>query len=135
MGDHGLLYLDLVGHVATALYAQGRFDEAQRYVDKNQTDPTPLSPDLHLVEAKLLARRGQPGAARELLRRISAVQPAEPPPFNRAELLESTAEVERLAGELSRAAECLTAALRIYEERRAPAVAGRLRSVLAGLRA
>jgi predicted ATPase/DNA-binding SARP family transcriptional activator len=135
MGDHGGLYLDLVGHVATALYAQGRFDEAQRYVDENQTDPTPLSPDLHLVEAKLLARRGQPGAARELLRRISAIQPAEPPPFNRAELLEATAEVERLAGELSRAEECLAAALRIYQERRAPAVVARLRSVLAGLRA
>ncbi len=135
MGDHGVLYTALGGHVAAALYEQGRFDEAQRYIDENRGVQTPLTPNLGLVEAKLLARRGQLGEARQLLARLGAAHPAQPPAAARAGLLEAEAEVERLAGNPQRAEECLAAALRIYEERRAPAVVARLRPVLAALRA
>ena len=52
-----------------------------------------------------------------------------------ADVLEARAEVERLAGAPGQAAASLRAALQIYEDRRATALAERTRAALASLAA
>jgi hypothetical protein len=54
-------------------------------------------------------------------------------PAEQADVLETRAEVERLAGAPDQAAASLRAALGIYEDRRATFLAGRARAILASL--
>jgi hypothetical protein len=54
-------------------------------------------------------------------------------PAEQADVLETRAEVERLAGAPDQAAASLRAALGIYEDRRATFLAGRARATLASL--
>ena len=136
LGERGEYLVDLAVLLANALYDQGRFDEAQQLIDEASADPSPDKIGATwLTEAKLLARRGQFAAARQLLGQ--AVAPMSPAswPLAQAEVLESRAEVERLAGEPGRAAASLRAALRIYEDRRATTLAKRAKAALARLTA
>ena len=87
------------------------------------------------VKAKLLARRGQFGAARRLADEGEALVPPTASPLARAMVHEARAEVERLAGAPGQAATRLSAALEIYRDWRATALAERVRSARASLAA
>jgi hypothetical protein len=86
-----------------------------------------------LTQAKLLARRGQFTAARQQAGQAEALLSSASTPIERADVLEAKAEIERLAGSPSRAAASLHAAIGLYEDRRATALAERARIILASL--
>jgi tetratricopeptide (TPR) repeat protein len=135
MGERSFLLPCTVG-LAEALYGQGRFDEAAQMIE----EPLDAAPPFYaaraaFVKAKLLARRGQSAAARRLADEAAALSPPTEAPNAQADFHEARAEVERLAGAPGEAAARLSAALRIYEDRRAPALAGRVRTALASLTA
>jgi predicted ATPase/DNA-binding SARP family transcriptional activator len=133
IGDRG--YREgLAFQLAEILFQQGRLDEAQQLIDEIWADP---SSDLigfpRLTEAKLLARRGQFPEARQLVGEAEAFLTATSDPLLQAEVLETKADVERLAGAPGPAVASWRAALRIYEDRRATALAERTRAALASL--
>jgi predicted ATPase/DNA-binding SARP family transcriptional activator len=134
MGEHRLVH-DLIGLLADALYKQGRFDEAQQLLDEADTRPWNTVYSTWLTEAKLLARRGQFAAARALVSQAEARQSPTSAPMPRADVLRARAEVERLAGAPGQAAASLRAALDIYEQQRATALASQVRAALASLAA
>jgi hypothetical protein len=132
MGKGGGLMDGLVGQLAEALYAQGRFDEA-RTAGQAQRGPVAIRYDKRLTEAKLLARDSQFTQARQVLSEVAASNSPVPSPLDQAYVVETKAEVERLAGNPERAAASLRAALHIYEDRRATSLADQARSALADL--
>ena len=134
MGERGYLG-DIAGMIAETLYAQGRFDEAQQMLDEARAASAPGHDETRLTQAKLLARRGQIAAARQLADEAVAQIPPTSPPWEQAFVLETRAEVDRLAGAPSHAAADLRAALRIYEDRRATCLAERAKAALASLTA
>ncbi len=87
------------------------------------------------MRAKVLARRGQSAAARHLADEAAAIAAPGFSTLLRAYALEAQAEVSRLAGAPEEAAGRLRQALRMYEERRASALADRSRAALASLSA
>ena len=135
MGERGGYVADLASLLAEALYAQGRFDEAQQLMDTAPADPSPATSGKWLIEAKLLARRGHFSTARQLVGQVEALLSPNSSPTDRAEVLEANAEVERLADAPGQAADSLRGALRIYEDRGATALADRVRAALASLTA
>jgi tetratricopeptide (TPR) repeat protein len=138
MGERGGYVIDLAGLLANALYEQGRFDEAQQLISGACAEPLPSSRPLsgtRLTEAKLLARRGQFGAARRLVDQSQALLSPSSGPADLANVLATRAEVERLAGASGRAAASLRAVQQIYEDRRATILAERARAALAHLTA
>ena len=118
LGERGRYVVDLAALLADALYEQGRFDEAQQLIDQGVFAVVPsgtvFSP--RLTEAKLLARRGQFAAARQLA--DQALLSPTSAPMRQADALLARAEVERLAGAPDQAAASLRAALHIYEDMR-----------------
>ena len=129
MGEHRLVH-DLIGLLADALYKQGRFDETQQLLGEAGTRLWNTVYSTWLTEAKLLARRGQFTAARALLGQAETRQSPTSSPMLRANVLKARAEVERLAGAPGQAAASLRAALDIYEQQRATALAGQTRTAL-----
>ncbi len=123
--------------LAEALYAQGRFDEAQQMTDEAMAADVPEAgiwkTSLLSLRAKVLARRGQPDAARRLVAEAEALLTPASSTAVRTEVLEAKAEVSRLAGALDEAAASLRTALRLYEDRRATHLAGQVRADLAAL--
>jgi hypothetical protein len=118
------------------LYQQGRLDEAQQLIDELWAEPSLNLPGLpRLTEAKLLGRRGQFRAARQLVDEAQARLTPTSPPLMHAHVHETRAEVDRLAGAAGQAGNSLRAALRIYQDRRATALAEQTRAALASLAA
>jgi tetratricopeptide (TPR) repeat protein len=122
--------------LARALYAQGRFNEAQQMADEARAagvaDAEAWSGGLNL-RAMLLARCGQFPAARDLLAEAEArISPATSA-LTRAELLRAKAEVDLLAGAPDRATASLHAALGLYEDRLATQLAAQIRADLAAI--
>ncbi len=117
--------------LAEALYDQGRFDADAQMNEEPLDGASPnFAARAAFVQAKLLARRGQFTEARSLTEEGARLAPAASP-LAQATVHEASAEVERLAGEPGQAAARLRAALRIYEDRRATALAERARTALA----
>ncbi len=137
MGERRYL-ADVIAMLAEALYAQGRFDEAQQMTDEAQAVNVPdadfWNGQLN-VRAKLLARRGQFAAARRLIAEAEALITPATSVLTRAWVLEAKAEVGRLAGAPDQAAASLRAALRIYDDRRATRLAAQIRAALAAVAA
>jgi predicted ATPase/DNA-binding SARP family transcriptional activator len=134
MGERGGYVVDLAGLLAEALYAQGRFDEARQVIERANAGRSPATTNYTcLTEARLLARRGQFAAARKLIGQAEGLLSPASSPVAQADVLESIAEVERLADAPSQAAASLRAALRIYEDRGATALAERAHVALASL--
>ena len=135
LGERGRYVVDLAALLAEALYEQGRFDEAQQLIDQGVFAVVPsgtvFSP--RLTEAKLLARRGQFAAARQLA--DQALLSPTSAPMRQADALLARAEVERLAGAPDQAAASLRAALHIYEDMGSATQAMRARAALASLAA
>jgi tetratricopeptide (TPR) repeat protein len=136
LGNRGILCSSLA-LLADAVYAQGRLDEAQELA--RQAKAISSSPDRdsqtrwRAVRAKVLARRGQFPAARQLADESLAIAAPSSSTLLHAYALETQAEVSSLAGAPEEAAGHLRAALRLYEERRASALADRIRAALASL--
>jgi class 3 adenylate cyclase/tetratricopeptide (TPR) repeat protein len=127
----------ITGMLAEALYAQGHFDEAQRLTEEAQAATAPDDPDgqarWRATRAKLLARNGQFSAARKLASEAEALIASTSWEALKAEILMAKAEVNRLAGAPHQAADCLRAALRIYEDRGATPRAEQATAALASL--
>jgi predicted ATPase/class 3 adenylate cyclase len=134
MGQGGGFAVDLTCLLADALYDQGRFDEAQQMLDQARAASHPDKAGItSLTQAKLLARQGQVEAARQLAGQEEALLSPSSLPIEHATVLETKAEIERLAGAPAQAAASLRAAIEIYDGLRAIALAERARTALAGL--
>jgi non-specific serine/threonine protein kinase len=137
MGERGYLGI-LAGLLAEALYAQGRFDEAQQMIEEAETTAGPSETDAMVlwrsVKAKVLARRGQFPAAWQLIAQAEA-EISSTSWVNQAAVLMAKAEVSQLAGALDQAAASLQATLRIYEERHVLPLAEQVKVLLASLTA
>ena len=134
MGERYFLAIATVV-LAEALYDQGRFDEAAQMIEGPLDGMSPtFAARAAFVKAKLLARGGQFAAARGLAEEGARLAPAGSP-LAQATAHEAAAEVERLGGAPGQAAARLRAALQIYEDRRATALAERVRTALASLEA
>jgi predicted ATPase/DNA-binding SARP family transcriptional activator len=137
MGERRYL-ADIANLLARALYAQGRFDQAQRMIEEAQAAPVPeikAEADNCAIQAQLLAQRGQVSAARRLMYEVEALVAPVSSPLDRAWMLVAKAEVNRLAGAPDEAAASLREALRIYEDRRAHSLAAPVTAALASLAA
>jgi len=123
--------------LAEALYAQGRFDEAQQMTEEAQAAPVVAEVDLQPAwwarQAQLLARRGRLSAARRMMDQAEALLAPVSSPWDHGWMLVAKAEVNRLAGAPEAAAADLRKALRIYEDRQAPSLAAPVRTALASL--
>jgi tetratricopeptide (TPR) repeat protein len=136
LGGRGGYVVDLAVLLADALYEQGRFDEAQQLIDQVNAEPSSATVlSTRLTEARLLARRGQFAAARQLVGQAEALLSPTSPSMLQTEVLTTRAEVERLAGAPGQAAASLRAALQIFEDLRAATLARRARAALASLAA
>lgn len=107
--------------LAQAVYAQGRYDEAQELSREAERSTRPNDVHSHIIwrgtRAKVLARGGEFKAAEELVR--AAVDYAETSDFlhSHAEALTDLAEVLALAGRSADAASGIEAAIRLHEEK------------------
>jgi predicted ATPase/DNA-binding SARP family transcriptional activator len=125
-------YLVVVGYfLASSLYEQGRYDEAQQVVEEiwrpSSDDPDKVS--LLLVAAKVQARRGNVDAAERLIgeaRRDHATTH----PMWVGEALLAEGEILELGGKLEKASTVFEAALALYEGIRAVPLAERARTAL-----
>jgi class 3 adenylate cyclase/tetratricopeptide (TPR) repeat protein len=134
----GQAYLaSTAGVLAEALYAQQRFDEAQQMTEEAQAlaaaDDIDAQARWRATRAKLLARRGQFLAARQLAAEAVALVAPTSWATLQSEALMARAEVNRLAGARDQAEASLRAALRIYEDRHALPLAEQARAALASL--
>jgi MalT-like TPR region len=133
-GDYLSTY---AGSLAEALYAQGRFDEAYQMTEEAQAAAPPGDIDAQTrwraARAKVLARRGQFPAARTLLDEATALVSPTSWAVLQAQTLMASAEVDRLAGAPEQAATRLRAALRIYQDLHATALAEQATTALASL--
>jgi predicted ATPase/DNA-binding SARP family transcriptional activator len=138
MGERGYR-ATLVTLLAEAVYAQGRFGQAQRLTEEAEAlagaDDYPAQARWRATRAKLLARAGQYPAAARLAEQAVALIPATADPPDRAEFLVAKAEVSRLAGALDEAEVSLRQALQFYDDRRAAPLAERTRATLASIAA
>jgi predicted ATPase/DNA-binding SARP family transcriptional activator len=136
MGEQGFLS-QAASLLAKALYAQGRFDEAQRMTEEAEAAALPNDTLVRVrwqsTRARLLARRGQFSAGRALLDEAETLIPPACRNVEKAGLLMAKTEVEWLAGAPDEAAANLRAALRIYEDLHVVPLADLAGRALAGL--
>ena len=136
MGERG--YLSTVaGFLAETLCAQGRLGEAQQMTEEAQAAAPPGDIDAQArwraARAKVLARSGQFPAARTLLDEAEALVSPTSWAVLQGQVLMARAEVDRLAGAPQQAEASLRAALRLYQDRHAPLLAGQAAAALASL--
>jgi predicted ATPase/DNA-binding SARP family transcriptional activator len=139
MGERRYL-VDVATLLGQALYAQGRFDEARQKTEEALAAPaardnTWAQASCRAIQAQLLAQRGQFSTARRQMNEAEALVTPDSSPSDRASMLVARAEVSRLAGAPDEAAADLRQALRVYEDRRVPALAAPVRAALASLTA
>jgi tetratricopeptide (TPR) repeat protein len=136
MGERGFLCTMLAG-LAEAQYALGRADQALRLTEEAEAlaaaDDLDAQARWRMTRAKVLAQRGQFTAARQLADEAEALIAPTTWAEYQAAILVAKAEVAKLAGAPAEAAASLREALRIYEDRRAMALADRTRAALASL--
>ena len=129
----------VVAFLAEALYAQGRLDEAQRLTEDAEAlagaGDVISQAQWRATRAKLLARRGESGAAARLADEALAQIPATSTDPLLGEVLTAKAEVLRLAGAPGDAETALRRALQLFEDRRMTALAERAHALLASLAA
>jgi class 3 adenylate cyclase/tetratricopeptide (TPR) repeat protein len=120
-----------------ALYEQGRYAEAERYVDVVReaalSDDVEAQASWRLLSAKLLAQRGRHGEAEALAAEaLELVQPTDALTL-RATAFGDLATVRRLAGRRSDADVALREALRLYETKGNTVAAARIAATLEAL--
>jgi predicted ATPase/DNA-binding SARP family transcriptional activator len=138
MGERGYRST-AIAFLAEALYAQGRLDEAQRLTEDAEAlagaGDVFSQAQWRATRAKLLARRGESGAAVRLADEALAQIPATSFDPVLGETLTAKAEVLRLAGAPCDAETSLRRALQLFEDRRMTPLAERIRALLASLAA
>jgi tetratricopeptide (TPR) repeat protein len=136
MGERGFLS-SLLAYLAEAEYVLGRVGEAHRLTE--EAEALAVADDLdaqvrwRATRAKVLAQRGQFTAARQLAGQAEALVAPTTGAELQAAVLVARAEVAKLAGAPAEAALSLRKALRIYQDRRAVALADQARAALASL--
>ena len=138
IGERGFLS-SMLASLAKVEYALGRAGEAHRLTEEAEAlaaaDDLDAQVRWRATRAKVLAQRGQVTAAMQLVGQAEALIAPTTCAELEAEILVAKAEVAKLAGAPAEAAASLRAALRIYEDRRAVALAKRTRAALASLAA
>jgi predicted ATPase/DNA-binding SARP family transcriptional activator len=136
MGERGFLSIMLAG-LAEAKYELGRAGQAYELTQEVEAlagaDDLDVQARWRMTRAKVLAQRGQFAAARQLAGEAEALIAPTSWAEYQAAILVAKAEVSKLAGQPAEAAASLRAALRIYQDRRAVALADRARAALASL--
>jgi tetratricopeptide (TPR) repeat protein len=136
MGERGYLS-SILPALAEADYALGRVGEAHRLTEEAEALAAAADIDPQVrwraTRAKVLAQRGQYTTARQLIGQAEALIAPTTWADLQAEILVAKAEVAKLAGAPAEAAASLRKALRIYEDRRAVALADQTRTALASL--
>jgi predicted ATPase/DNA-binding SARP family transcriptional activator len=127
----------IVTLLAEAAYAQGRLGESLRLTEEGEafagTDDFDAQARWRVTRAKLLARRGQFGAAVRLAAEAVALVPASCDSPEWGEFLVAQAEVCRLVGAVDQAEAGLRRALQFYDDRRMVVLAERTRALIATL--
>jgi predicted ATPase/DNA-binding SARP family transcriptional activator len=123
--------------LAEAEYALGRVGEAYQLTEEARavadTDDLDAQARWRATRAKVLAQRGQFTAARQLVGEAEALTAPTTWADLQAEVQVAKAEVAKLTGAPAEAAASLRTALRIYQDRRAVALADRTQTALASL--
>ena len=136
MGERGYLS-SMLPALAEAKYALGRLGEAHQLTEEAEAlapaDDLDAQARWRATRAKVLAQRGQFTAARQLAGEAEALIAPTTWAQLQAEIQVAKAEVAKLAGAPAEAAASLRKALRIYEDRRAVALADQTRAALASL--
>jgi tetratricopeptide (TPR) repeat protein len=135
MGDHWYAGATLA-HLAHALCAQGRYEEAASTLDRSaellDDRTSSLAPS---ARARILAARGETAAALEFAREGVARAVGQHWPEGHAQVLVSLAEVERRAGRPAEEAAALREALELYQRKGIKPAVERVQARLDELRA
>jgi tetratricopeptide (TPR) repeat protein len=127
----------MLAGLAEAKYELGRAGQAYELTQEVEAlagaDDLDVQARWRMTRAKVLAQRGQFAAARQLAGEAEALIAPTSWAEYQAAILVAKAEVSKLAGAPAEAAASLRAALRIYQDRRAVALADRARAALASL--
>jgi class 3 adenylate cyclase/tetratricopeptide (TPR) repeat protein len=120
MGERGLLSM-VAAELARAIYAQGRFEEAERFTDASEelaaTADMTSQISWRAVRAKILARRDEFTAAEELARGAVALAEQTDGLNSQGRALIDLAEVLELAGRAGEAQPVLEQALHLFEQK------------------
>ena len=118
MGDRAIR-ATISHQLATALYMQGRWDEAEHFAreseDLGASNDTEVQMGWRRIRARLLARRGEFGDAGRVADEAVEISRRGDSPNDQADALMALGEVLSLAGERDRAAEAVREALELYE--------------------
>jgi len=135
IGETGFLST-LAGHLAEALYQQGRYEEAEEAAREANELAAPEDVETHrlwkAVEAKVLARRGELEEAVRLGREAVALSD-QTDSFARGDTRLALAEVLSIAGRTDEAAVLAREAVAVYEEKGIRPAADQARRLLAEL--
>ena len=133
MGETGFAST-MAGLLAEALYAQGRFDEAERWTEtvREMAAAEDFEPQVRwrTVLAKVRAQRGALEDAESLSRGAVAIAAATDWHRFHADALVARAEVLQLAGRVAEAVEALRSAVELYERKQARVDASHVQQML-----
>jgi tetratricopeptide (TPR) repeat protein len=136
IGGHGYRS-SVAGLLASVLYRQGRYQEAERFVTVCQEltarDDVLAGAQWRAEQAKLLAQRGETKEAERLAQDAVQIMEATDMPDLQAYTYMSLAEVLRLAGQMEDAAAAVQEAIRRYGAKGNVAAIKQARRVLAQL--
>ena len=108
----------VAAQLAEALYRQGRYDEAERFVEiSEQGIPSARVRYRFAIRAKLLARRGERDRAEALAREVVSLAEGEDNLNMHGHALMDLGEVLRLAERTAESQHCVAAALELYERK------------------
>jgi tetratricopeptide (TPR) repeat protein len=133
MGERGLLSM-VAAELARAIYAQGRFEEAERFTAASEelaaTADMASQISWRAVRAKILARRNEFAAAEELARGAVALAQQTDGLNSQGRALMDLAEVLELAGRAGEAQPVVENALHLFERKGNIVSARKARAVL-----
>ena len=133
MGERGLLSM-VAAELARAIYAQGRFEEAERFTDASEelaaTADMASQISWRAVRAKILARRHEFAAAEELARGAVALAEQTDGLNSQGRALMDLAEVLELAGRAGEAQPVVENARHLFERKGNVVSARKARAVL-----
>ena len=137
MGDKARLS-DFSAALAEAGYEQGHFEDAERWTGISASAAATYALDgltgWRVIQAKLLARRGEFDGAERLAREAVGLAEGGDGIVNHADVLIGLAHVLRLAGRSGEALAVAREALQLYEQKGNIASAGKTQALLEELR-
>lgn len=138
LGERGFLST-LAAELAQTIYAQGRYDEAERFAsiseDAGASDDVATQLPVRGIRAKVAARRGDLGEAEAAARAAAALARSTDAPILHGEASMDLAEVLHLAGKTAEALKALDEAVRLFDSKGNVVSANRTRLALAEMAA